>query len=51
MNVQTAIRPNQNELLGLAREEAYSTPLREFHPGAHTTVPGRYAVALLRATA
>jgi cytochrome P450 len=34
MNVQTAIRPDQNELLGQAREEAYSTPLKDFHPGA-----------------
>jgi cytochrome P450 len=34
MNVQTAIRPDHNERLRLAREEAYSTPLREFHPGA-----------------
>src|SRR5260370_2186009 len=34
MNVQPAIRPDQNELLGQAREEAYPTPLTDFHPGA-----------------
>jgi len=34
MNVQTAIRPDKEELLRQAREEAYSTPLAEFHPGA-----------------
>ena len=34
MNVQTAIRPDQNERLRQAREEAYSTPLKDFHPGA-----------------
>jgi len=34
MNVQTAIRPDRTELLRQAREEAYATPLAEFHPGA-----------------
>ena len=34
MNVQTAIRPNRQELLRQAREEAYATPLEKFHPGA-----------------
>lgn len=34
MNVQTAIRADRAELLRQAREEAYSTPLRDFHPGA-----------------
>jgi len=34
MNVQTAIRPDQTELQRQAREEAYATPLAEFHPGA-----------------
>src|SRR5246500_1563203 len=34
MNVQTAIRPEKAELLRQAREEAYSTPLKDFHPGA-----------------
>jgi cytochrome P450 len=34
MNVQTALRPDQNERLRLAREEAYATPLKDFHPGA-----------------
>ena len=34
MNVQAAIRADKKELLRLAREEAYSTPLSEFHPGA-----------------
>ena len=34
MNVQTAIRPDKIERLRLAREEAYSTPLKDFHPGA-----------------
>src|SRR5438045_7625104 len=34
MNVQTAIRADKTERLRAAREEAYSTPLEEFHPGA-----------------
>src|SRR5246500_3949159 len=34
MTVQTAIRPERAELLRQAREEAYSTPLKDFHPGA-----------------
>ena len=34
MNVQAAIRPDKAELLARAREEAYSTPLKDFHPGA-----------------
>src|SRR5262249_46812446 len=31
---QTAIRSDKAELLRKAREEAYSTPLKDFHPGA-----------------
>src|SRR6201991_3765146 len=34
MNVQTSIRADRAELLRAAREEAYSTPLKDFHPGA-----------------
>src|SRR6185312_2123338 len=34
MNVQTAIRPDRQELVRQAREEAYSTPIEKFHPGA-----------------
>ena len=34
MNIQTAVRGEKSELQRLAREEAYSTPLGEFHPGA-----------------
>ena len=34
MNVQTAVRADKQELLRAAREEAYSTPLKDFHPGA-----------------
>ena len=34
MNVQTPVRADKAERLRLAREEAYSTPLGEFHPGA-----------------
>jgi cytochrome P450 len=34
MNVQTAVRADKDELQRRAREEAYATPLREFHPGA-----------------
>ena len=34
MNVQTAVRADRQALLRAAREEAYSTPLKDFHPGA-----------------
>src|SRR5215216_1506359 len=34
MNVQTPVRADKAERLRLAREEAYSTPLKDFHPGA-----------------
>src|SRR3978361_2113482 len=34
MNIQTAIRPDKAERQRAAREEAYATPLRDFHPGA-----------------
>src|SRR3978361_1002957 len=34
MNVQSAIRADRKELQRQAREEAYSTPLKDFHPGA-----------------
>jgi cytochrome P450 len=34
MNIQTALRADKAEHQRLAREEAYSTPLKEFHPGA-----------------
>src|SRR5260370_26698849 len=34
MNIQTAFRAEKAEHQRLAREEAYSTPLKEFHPGA-----------------
>ncbi len=34
MNIQTAIRADRNERLRAAREEAYATPLKDFHPGA-----------------
>ena len=34
MNIQTAVRADKAELQRLAREEAYSTPLKDFHPGA-----------------
>ena len=34
MNIQTSVRADKAELLRLAREEAYSTPLKDFHPGA-----------------
>src|SRR5271170_7939352 len=34
MNVQAAIRTDKSEVQRLAREEAYSTPLKDFHPGA-----------------
>ncbi len=34
MNVHTAVRADKAERLARAREEAYSTPLKDFHPGA-----------------
>src|ERR1041384_4919291 len=34
MNVQTAVRADRKALLRAAREEAYSTPLKDYHPGA-----------------
>jgi len=34
MNIQASIRASKRELQRLAREEAYSTPLQDFHPGA-----------------
>ena len=34
MNIQTTIRHDKAELLRQAREEAYATPLADFHPGA-----------------
>src|SRR3954465_2353005 len=34
MNVQTAVRADKAELQRAAREAAYSTPLKDFHPGA-----------------
>jgi cytochrome P450 len=34
MNVQAPIAADKAERLRLAREEAYSTPLKDFHPGA-----------------
>src|SRR6201998_3984129 len=34
MNVQTTIRADRQELLRQAREEAYSAPIADFHPGA-----------------
>src|SRR5258708_12790584 len=34
MNVQTTVKADKAELQRLAREEAYSTPLKDFHPGA-----------------
>ena len=34
MNIQTTDRANKAKLQRLAREEAYSTPLKDFHPGA-----------------
>src|SRR5260221_423724 len=34
MNIQTSVRADKAELQRLAREEAYSTPLKDFHPGA-----------------
>jgi len=34
MNVQTTVKADKAELQRLAREEAYATPLKDFHPGA-----------------
>src|SRR5580658_951438 len=34
MNIQTAVKADKRELQRAAREEAYSTPLKDFHPGA-----------------
>src|SRR6202008_3653588 len=34
MNVHTAVRPDKAERLARAGEEAYATPLKDFHPGA-----------------
>jgi cytochrome P450 len=34
MNIQTAIRPDKAERQRVAREEAYATPLKDYHPGA-----------------
>ncbi len=34
MNIQTPVIPDKAERLRRAREEAYSTPLKDFHPGA-----------------
>ena len=34
MNVQTTVKTDKAELQRRAREEAYSTPLEDFHPGA-----------------
>jgi cytochrome P450 len=34
MNLQTAFRADRAELQRRAREEAYATPLKDFHPGA-----------------
>ncbi|MFL6819529.1 MAG: cytochrome P450, partial [Bradyrhizobium sp.] len=34
MNIQTTVRADKAEIQRLAREEAYSTPLKDFHPGA-----------------
>jgi cytochrome P450 len=34
MNVQAPIRPDKAELMRQAREQAYATPLKDFHPGA-----------------
>jgi cytochrome P450 len=34
MNIQTTVKTDKAELQRLAREEAYSTPLKDFHPGA-----------------
>jgi cytochrome P450 len=34
MNVRTTVKTERAELQRLAREEAYATPLKDFHPGA-----------------
>src|SRR5437879_5744974 len=34
MNIQRTVRADKAELKRLARKEAYSTPLKDFHPGA-----------------
>src|SRR5579871_2428235 len=34
MNVQAPVKADRTERLRLAREEAYATPLKDFHPGA-----------------
>src|SRR5215470_12704622 len=34
MNVHTAVRSDNAERLARARDEAYATPLKDFHPGA-----------------
>src|SRR5260370_5078953 len=34
MNIRTAVHADKVEVARLAREEAYSTPLKDFHPGA-----------------
>src|SRR3979490_1869646 len=34
MNIQTTVRADKAELQRLAREQAYSPPLKDFHPGA-----------------
>src|SRR3979490_2900971 len=34
MNIQTSVGADRQELQRAAREEAYSTPLKDFHPGA-----------------
>ena len=34
MNVQATVKTGRAELQRLAREEAYATPLKDFHPGA-----------------
>jgi cytochrome P450 len=34
MNVQALVKADKAERLRLAREEAYATPLKDFHPGA-----------------
>src|ERR1043166_4178533 len=39
MNVHTAVRSDKAERLARAREEAYATPLRDFHPGAPRLLP------------
>ena len=34
MNIQARINPDKAEIQRVAREIAYSTPLKDFHPGA-----------------